>query len=216
MNSKGPNENPPSAPSEVINLDEERAKRAEVATEVEHEHELSTAVADHPENVDQNELNVEIMRRLDRAEGAAARAQVLQTIFDTYGLDAILGFFFPEIGDAAVSATLFTYFFTEVVYAGLPKKDVAKMAWYQLVDFGIGAVPVVGDVGDYFYKANKYSAELLAQHRDRLVADALEAGIPQEEVEHMLTAREELAATATKVTKLSGKVLKGGSEAQAA
>jgi hypothetical protein len=207
MNSQD-HEAPDQAPKEVLQQDEQVRERADVALDVEqkHEHDLTTAVADKPEEVDREELNIEIMRRLDRAEGSAARGQVMQTIFDTYGLDSILGFFFPEVGDAAVSATLFTYFFTEGVYSGLPKKDMAKLAWYQFVDFCIGAIPIVGDIGDHFWKANKYSAELFAQHRDRLIDDALEAGIPLEEVEHLISAREELAYTAKFATRAAKKL----------
>jgi hypothetical protein len=201
-------ETPDSAPSEVINFDEEVRKRADVALEAKHKHEMIMSADDHPEDVDQDELRATIMKRLDRAEGAAARGKVMQAIFDTYGLDAVLGFFFPEVGDAAVSATLFTYFFGEAVYADLPKKDMAKLAWYQLVDFAIGAIPIVGDVGDYFYKANKYSAELFTAHRDKLVEAALEAGIPQEEIEHLLTAREELSKSISGAARMSGKVVK--------
>ena len=206
MNTQHPHENPDTRPPEVINLDEERAKRAAVASEVNHEHELSTAVADHPENVDQEELRLEIMRRLDRAEGSKARVEVIATILDTYGADALIGFFFPEVGDAAVSASVLTYLLGQAVYSGLPAKEAAKLAWYQLVDFAIGAIPIVGDVGDYFYKANKYSADVFAQHQARLIDDALEAGIPMHEIEHLLSGREELAATAKQVTKLSGKL----------
>ncbi|MFT7183715.1 MAG: hypothetical protein ACI9QC_000034 [Oceanicoccus sp.] len=199
-------ETPDSAPSEVINFDEEVRKRADIALEAKHEHEIATAVAEHPENVDKEELRIEIFRRLEGARNAEARVKVIATILDTYGADALLGFFFPEIGDAAVSASVFAYLFGESVMAGIPATDIAKMAWYQLVDFAIGSVPIIGDIGDHFYKANNYSATLFTEHRDRLVAEAVEAGIPQSEIEHLLTSRESIEHGAKKANKFVKKM----------
>lgn len=203
---------PDAEPTPVIDLATEREKleqlKGEVHEEVEHHHEIETAAADHPEQVDREELRKEALRRLEGARNAEARVKVIATILDTYGADALLGVIFPEIGDAAVSASVLAYMSGEAVLAKLPATDVAKIAWYQLVDFAIGSVPVLGDVGDHFYKASKYSAELFTSHREKLVAEALDAGVPKEEIEHLLTSREQLEYLAKGATKLSGQFQK--------
>jgi len=205
-------ETPENEPTPVIKLDAERERleqlKGEVSGEVDHHHEMETAAADRPEQVDREELKKEALRRLEGARNAEARVKVVATILDTYGADALLGVIFPEIGDAAVSATVLAYMTGEAALAKLPTTDVAKIAWYQLVDFAIGSVPVLGDVGDYFYKASKYSAELFTAHREKLVAEAIEAGVPQEEIEHLLTSREQLEYLAKGATKLGGQFQK--------
>lgn len=192
----------------VINLDEERRRRKEIADEVEHEHEIATAVADHPEDVDMEELKIEALRRLESAQNAKERVNVIATILDTYGADALLGLIFPEIGDVAVSGTVLAYLIGESIMAGVPASDVAKMAWYQLVDAAIGSIPGLGDIGDHFYKATLKSATLFAENRDRLIAEALEAGVSEEAIGEILTAHSELESAAIGATKLSGKVFK--------
>jgi len=190
----------------VINLDEERRRRQEIADEVEHEHKIAMAAADHPKAVDSEELKVEALRRLESAQNAKERVNVIATILDTYGADALLGLFFPEIGDVAVSGTVLAYLIGESIMAGVPATDVAKMAWYQLVDAAIGSIPGIGDIGDHFYKATLKSATLFAENRDRLVAEALEAGVSEEAIGEILTAHAEIEQAAIAITKASGKL----------
>ena len=46
----------------------------------------------------------------------------------------------------------------------VPKAVLARMVINALVDAGIGAVPVVGDVFDFAWKANDWNLALLERH----------------------------------------------------
>ncbi len=80
------------------------------------------------------------------------------------------------------------------------------MAWHHLVDFGIGAIPVVGDVFDFFHGANKRSAVEFKKRQAELVQEALEAGIPREEIEKIVGKN----APALKLIKTAGDALAKG------
>jgi hypothetical protein len=78
----------------------------------------------------------------------------------SFGLDALLGLF-PGLGD----------FFTGLVQAWLvlaaltryrvPKDVAARMLANVLVDVGVGAVPLLGDLFDVAFKANTRNVKLL-------------------------------------------------------
>ena len=44
---------------------------------------------------------------------------------------------------------------------GMPKHLLRKMVRNSLLDFGFGFIPVVGDLVDLFYKANKGNVRLI-------------------------------------------------------
>lgn len=78
-----------------------------------------------------------------------------------FGMDPILGLV-PVLGDGialAVSATVIL----RAREMGAPPALLARMATNAAIDFGIGAVPLVGDVADLFYKANRRNLNLLKQ-----------------------------------------------------
>lgn len=148
---------------------------------------------DHPEAMKRH-----LLRELERAKNAEARVQIFAHVVDVWGLDAALGFFFPEIGDLGVAGVSWAYLSVEAYKAGLSKTDAARIAFYQLLDFAIGAVPIVGDFADYFWKANKKSAALFEQRRKEVVEEAIKAGVPQEEVNRILENVDRLRAHAGK------------------
>ena len=83
------------------------------------------------------------------------------------GLDGLLGFI-PGIGDAA-GALLSTYILYEAIRLGTPKALLCRMIANIGIDAVGGAIPVVGDIFDMAWKANKKNAALLhaylASHR---------------------------------------------------
>jgi uncharacterized protein DUF4112 len=80
----------------------------------------------------------------------------------TFGLDPILGLF-PGLGDLA-SPVLSLFFIWHGVRLGVPKVVLARMILNVLIDAGVGAIPVVGDVFDVAWKANVWNLELLERH----------------------------------------------------
>jgi len=78
------------------------------------------------------------------------------------GLDAILGLF-PGFGDAATSLISF-YIMDAARKHGVPRVTLVRMAGNVAVDFIAGAVPVVGDLFDVTWKANRKNVTLLQKH----------------------------------------------------
>jgi Domain of unknown function (DUF4112) len=75
------------------------------------------------------------------------------------GLDGLLGFI-PGIGDAA-GALLSTYILYEAIRLGTPKALLFRMIANIGIDTVGGAIPIVGDIFDMAWKANKKNAALL-------------------------------------------------------
>lgn len=85
------------------------------------------------------------------------------------GLDGILGLV-PGVGDA-VTAAVACYIVLKAREMGVSRETQARMLINVLLDFAVGAVPVVGDVADFLFKANKRNIQLLEQELDREVID---------------------------------------------
>jgi hypothetical protein len=80
------------------------------------------------------------------------------------GLDGIVGLLFPGGGDALgalVSAALVLL----AARQGLPRVVVARMVFNVAVDALGGAVPLLGDLFDFGWKANTRNLRLLERHR---------------------------------------------------
>lgn len=54
----------------------------------------------------------------------------------------------------------------------MPDQKVAKMIQNIFTDFIIGVIPVIGDIGDFFYKANSKNMKLISEFRSQAIADA--------------------------------------------
>lgn len=69
------------------------------------------------------------------------------------GLDPLIGLI-PGAGDA-VTALLSGYVVYEAFRAGLPKPALWRMVANIVIDLVIGVLPVLGDFGDIFWRANR-------------------------------------------------------------
>lgn len=75
------------------------------------------------------------------------------------GLDAILGLL-PVVGDA-VSAMVSFYIVWRAAQAGISLFTILRMIFNVVVDMVIGVVPVLGDVADIGWRANRKNIRLL-------------------------------------------------------
>jgi len=87
-------------------------------------------------------------------------ATKLARLLDERYLDPILGLLFPGAGDV-LGAVLGLYAVALAWRRRAPKVLVARMLLNLTVDLLGGAVPVVGDVWDFFFKANTRNLQLL-------------------------------------------------------
>lgn len=79
-----------------------------------------------------------------------------------FGLDGLLGLV-PGIGDS-VTALPAAYLIMRARAIGAPPHLQARMVGNVLMDLLIGAVPVVGDLFDFGFKANRRNVRLLREH----------------------------------------------------
>jgi len=83
-------------------------------------------------------------------------------VLDGLGLDPILGLI-PGIGDAA-GAVLAAWILVEAFRMGASRATLARMAGNVALDAGLGAIPVLGDIFDFAWKANLRNVTLLERH----------------------------------------------------
>jgi hypothetical protein len=85
-----------------------------------------------------------------------------------FGLDPILSLL-PGVGDLA-SPAFAVALLAQGIYQGVPRVILLRMLINALLDAVIGAVPLVGTVGDLFFRANLRNLELLERHAQPGVA----------------------------------------------
>jgi hypothetical protein len=105
---------------------------------------------------DQNEETIKKLKRL---------AKIMDTSIGipstkyTFGLDPLLGLI-PGGGDL-VGLAISLYLIAQSRQLNTPRKTQLKMIANTLIDAGIGAIPILGDLFDIFYKANSRNIDLL-------------------------------------------------------
>jgi hypothetical protein len=80
------------------------------------------------------------------------------------GLDPILGALLPELGDA-LTAVLSLALVTVAFRQRVPQWVLARMLVNIAIDAVLGAIPFVGDVFDFAFKANEKNLALIERHR---------------------------------------------------
>lgn len=81
------------------------------------------------------------------------------------GVDPLLGLF-PWFGDT-IGAVLSSFILAEASRLGAPKSVLWKMAFNVAVDALVGAVPFVGDLFDFAWKANQRNVQLLDKYLEK-------------------------------------------------
>lgn len=83
------------------------------------------------------------------------------------GLDPILGLI-PGFGDI-ITAILSLYLVWIGVQMKLPQEKITEMVGNIVADFIIGILPIVGDIGDIFFKSNSKNMAILEEYLDKVV-----------------------------------------------
>lgn len=100
------------------------------------------------------------------------------------GADGLIGLI-PGFGDLA-GTLISSYIITQAHRLGAPTSVLMRMASNILLETVVGVVPVVGDLFDFAWKANRRNVDLLEQHlaspgqtrrHSRLVVVAIIAGL---------------------------------------
>jgi hypothetical protein len=110
-----------------------------------------------------------------RASEARARLDILARFLDSavrvpgtnirFGADALLNLI-PGVG-TLTSKGMSAYLIWEARRLGVPMSTLLRMVGNVGLDFVISAIPLVGWVGDVFYRANLRNMGLLREHLDK-------------------------------------------------
>jgi hypothetical protein len=119
------------------------------------------------------------MAALRRREASFRRLRHIAKLLDSsivipgigvrIGADAILGLV-PGIGDAAMGV-IGAWLILEAHRLGAPKTAIARMIGNLVMDTAIGAIPLVGDIWDFFFRSNDRNMQILAKHVGGLPID---------------------------------------------
>jgi hypothetical protein len=96
----------------------------------------------------------------DQRDPAIDVAATLARWMDGRYLDPLLGFFLPGVGDM-LGAALGVYPVVLAWRRGAPKTLIARMLLNLAADVGGGAIPIVGDVWDFLFRAHARNLALL-------------------------------------------------------
>ena len=103
-------------------------------------------------------------QRLDKLTWVLDDAFAIPGTRFRFGLDPIIGLL-PGVGDL-VGAGLSMYLIAEAARLGAPKSLLVRMFGNMFTEVVIGLVPLVGDLFDFYWKANSRNRDLLIAHID--------------------------------------------------
>lgn len=82
-----------------------------------------------------------------------------------FGFDALIGLF-PAVGDI-LTALISLYLVWSSSKLGISKSTVLKMLWNIALDTLIGSIPLLGDLFDLTFKANRKNYNLLIEKLEK-------------------------------------------------
>ncbi len=150
---------------------------------------------------DRDKVHKEILKELKHSANSEARVRTFARLMDTYGLDPIVSLI-PALGDGGATGLAGLYLLFEAKRSGLGASSYIKIIGLQAADFFAGAIPIVGDVADFFFKANKWCARDFEKKTEELVAKAMEAGVPERDIEKIRMAADKLPKLVEKGVRL--------------
>jgi hypothetical protein len=116
-------------------------------------------------NTGTERLSIDHLLRLRRLSSIARLMDTAVAIPFTrvrIGADSVLGLL-PGLGDAA-GTLVSLYLVNEARRLGVPKAKLGQMLANVGVDFVGGAVPLLGDIFDVYFKCNKRNVDVVLDH----------------------------------------------------
>lgn len=80
-----------------------------------------------------------------------------------FGLDAVLGFFIPTLGDAVTGAGSAALLFL-ALRERVPTVAIGRMLINIFIDTLIGSIPIAGDIFDVFFRANRRNLDIIERY----------------------------------------------------
>lgn len=107
-----------------------------------------------------------VRTRLETIERVMERAVMVPGLNRPIGLDSVVGLL-PVAGDV-VAGAMGLYLIWEARNLGMSKWTLLRMAANVGVDTALGAVPLVGDAFDFFFRSNSRNLRLIKRHLDHV------------------------------------------------
>jgi uncharacterized protein DUF4112 len=108
-------------------------------------------------------IDAPIDTHLERIGAIMDRAIKIPGTSVRIGLDPIIGFFFPVVGDW-IGGIVSAYIVLASIRHGLPKSAIARMVFNVGVDVLLGSIPLLGDAFDFAWKPNEKNLRLLNKY----------------------------------------------------
>ena len=115
-----------------------------------------------------NAANDDAASEIVKAESAKDPMSVARSFvkyFDEYHLDGIIGMFVPAGGDVVTGVGSMGMLVT-ALRERVPTVILFRMILNILIGVLIGAIPILGDVFDFFWRSNKRNLNLIEKYRD--------------------------------------------------
>ena len=132
-----------------------------------------------PSRIDSAHPTDQRIADLKGREEAQRRLQRLAKLMDSQvrvpvlglriGADAVLGLV-PGVGDV-ITGAIGAYLIYEAQRLGVPRRALLRMVANVAFDTAIGAIPVAGDIWDFFFRSNDRNMRILARHVGGLPID---------------------------------------------
>lgn len=106
-----------------------------------------------------------VRARVTAMERLLERSFVIPGVNVPVGLDALIGLI-PVLGEIITTA-MGAYIIWEARNLGLPRWKLAQMGLNVLLDTAIGAIPVVGDAADIFFRSNTRNLKIILRYIDK-------------------------------------------------
>lgn len=125
--------------------------------------------------IDRQTRDVEVEQSLERLSWLLDDLFRVPVIGWRVGLDALVGLI-PGVGDTATTLASL-YILTSAVRYRVPKITLLRMGLNLGIDYVMGALPLVGDLFDAWWKSNQKNIDLLRQRATVSASEAREGQI---------------------------------------
>ena len=110
----------------------------------------------------------EVAHRLEQIAWLMDRAFTIPGTKIRIGLDALLGIF-PFGGDVLTGIVQIGVVLVALMHYHVPRHVAVRMMINVLLDIGIGAIPILGDLFDIAFKANTRNLALLEKYHPKTI-----------------------------------------------
>lgn len=115
------------------------------------------------------------LKKLDRLAWLLDSSIRIPGTSRTIGLDGIIGLI-PGVGDV-VTSIISGYIVLESVRSGVSGWVVGRMLLNVVIESVIGAVPILGDIFDFIFKANERNVSLAREYSQNTTATKRRSGL---------------------------------------